>query len=83
MAGLWAYPNTKSFWLFLIALIIVVGLPTGIFVLLIPIAIQNAAVAFLFKVVGMTLAGFSLILPMAVVQRRFSLIALHPNDETE
>jgi hypothetical protein len=82
MGGLWTFKSTKAFFLQVLALIIVVGLPAGILILLIPKAIGSAVLAYVIKSIGATWAGFALILPMAIIQRRFSLISLHPHHES-
>ena len=83
MIGLWRFHNTKAFFLYVLVIIIVVGLPAALLVLVIPKLIQSAALAFIIKVVGVTWAGFALIRPVAIVQKTFSLIDLHPQDDTE
>jgi hypothetical protein len=80
MVGLWAFEGTKSLVLYLLALLVVVGIPTGVLVLLIPKAITSVSLAFLIKVIGVTWAGFALVSPMGYIQRRYSLVTLHPND---
>lgn len=80
MVGLWAFESTKSLILYLLALVVVVGIPTGVLVLLIPKAISSAILAYLIKVIGVTWAGFALVSPMGYIQRRYSLITLHPHD---
>lgn len=80
MVGLWAFESTKSFILYLLALVVVVGIPTGVIVLLIPKAISSAILAYLVKVIGVTWAGFALISPMGYIQSKYSLITLHPHD---
>jgi len=83
MVGLWKFRDTKAFIFYILAIIIVVGLPAGLLVLIIPKVIKAAALAFIIKVIGVTWAGFALILPMSIIQKRFSWIDLHPQDETE
>lgn len=83
MVGLWKFRDTKAFLLYILAIIIVVGVPAGLLVLIIPKVIKAAALAFIVKVIGVTWAGFALILPMSIIQKRFSWIDLHPQDETE
>lgn len=80
MVGLWAFESNKSLLLYLLALLVVVGLPTGVMVLLIPKAISSAFLAYLIKVIGVTWAGFALVSPMGFIQQKYSLITLHPND---
>lgn len=82
MAGLWAFKSTQAFVLYLLAMIIVVGLPAGIIVLLIPKIVGSGVLSFIAKAIGVTWAGFALIYPMALIQKRFSMITLHPNDES-
>lgn len=80
MGGLWAYSSIKSFIAYLIALIVIVGLPAVILIILLPYLISNATLGYFLKVLGATWAGFALIYPMGKAQKRFSMIKINPND---
>jgi hypothetical protein len=82
MGGLWTYKDQKSFIYYLLAMVILVGLPAVFLILLLPKFISVAVVGYLLKVLGVTWAGFSLIYLMAQIQKKLALIILHPNDES-
>lgn len=71
MAGLWVFTSSKAFFKYLLAVVIVSGLPTLVLVTLIPMAIENAAVSFLLKALGATWGGFALIMPMSIIHKRY------------
>ena len=83
MAGVWSFKNQKAFIVYLLALILVVGLPALILILLIPKFVDSAGFGYTLKVLGATWAGFALVYPMSLVQKRFQLIKLHHDDQTE
>lgn len=80
MGGVWAYKSTRSIIVYLVALIIVVGVPTIILVILLPSLLNNATLGYILKVLGATWAGFGLIYPMSLAQKKLNLIRLNPND---
>lgn len=71
MAGMWTFKNKKAFIVYLLAIILVVGVPALISIILIPKFIDSAEFGYTLKVLGATWAGFSLIYPMSLIHKRF------------
>jgi hypothetical protein len=71
MAGLWAFKSTKFFFYYLLAIVLVVGLPAVIFTLIVPTIVSNVITVYIMKVIGATWVGFALVYPMSIIQQRF------------
>lgn len=72
--GHWSFKSNKAIAYWLLAIIVVVGIPTAFLALLIPNVVNVSIIKFLSISIGATYGAFAFIYLMSVIQNKYELI---------
>ena len=74
--GHWSFTSGKAIFYWILAVIVIVGMPTGILALLIPSLVGVPILNFISTAIGATYGAFAMVYLISIVQSRFGLIEL-------
>ncbi len=74
--GHWSFASTKAILYWILAVVAIVGIPTGILALLIPRLLEVPVLKFISTALGATYGAFAMVYLISIVQNRFGLIEL-------
>lgn len=83
MLGIWSFKSTASIIKFHVALTVVVGIPSGLLILLIPRLIGQAIIRYIFMAIGTIYAGIGLVYILPLLQNKFEWVTYDRNSEAE
>lgn len=83
MLGIWSFKSTSSIIKFYVALAVVVGIPSGLLILLIPRLIGQAIIRYIFMAIGTIYAGIGLVYILPLLQNKFEWVTYDRNSEAE
>ena len=81
LVGHWQFKSKEAVAYWVLALIIVVGMPTAILALVIPNVVNVSIVKFLCISLGATYGAFAFVYVMSVIQNRYELIEYNDGHE--
>jgi len=81
--GHWSFASNKAIFYWIMAVIVIVAIPTAILALLIPAVVNVPIIKFISVALGATYGAFAIVYLMSIVQNRFELIQLKHGNENE
>ena len=79
MLGIWSFKDTASIIKFHVALAVVVGIPSGLLILLIPRLIGQVIIRYIFMAIGAIYAGIGLIYILPSLQNKYEWVTYDRN----